>query len=173
MLVKISVKDLRVAVVGSVVGKPCQQIFGGAGVGIDRRFGINVVLALIVVHRVKEVGELRILAPDGGFSVPAAAVARGGDHGRTGRVKNMVVGQRFVVVIQTVPFVEQSLFMPWQLCGLLGVFLPGLPQLLAAELFRLFAAAHIVRIGNIGFKIVVVVEIVFKSHVCPPFAVME
>ena len=94
VLVEVFVKILCGLVLGAVVGKPREQISGGVRIGIDRLIGINVVLALVVVYRVKEIGKFRFPVSDGRVvSFPAAAVTRGGDHSGTGRIENMLVGQ--------------------------------------------------------------------------------
>ena len=55
----------------------------------------------------------------------------------------------------------------------LGIFFLCLTQFLAAEFFWLFTPVHIVGVCYVSFKIVIVVKIIFKSHIYPPFAATE
>ena len=85
----------------------------------------------------------------------------------------MLISERFIAVIQTFAPAEQTFFVLWQIRFSFGVFLFCLAQLFSGQLLRLLTDAHIVRIRYICFKIVVVVKIIFKSHIYPPFWVME
>ena len=173
MFIKIPVKILGIAVAGFVIGKSRQKVLGGVVVGVDGFFGIYVILGFIVADRVKEIGEFRIGVSDGCvFAFTAATVARCGNHGGSRGVKDMLVSERFVVVIQSLMLAEKPLFVLGQIGRFFGVSLFRLTQLLAAEFFGLLLGADIVGVGYIGFKIVVVVKIVFKSHLYPPFPVM-